>query len=149
MIILPSIGRALNVPSSRQQWIVSAYSLTFGCFLLLFGRIADVFGKRLVFLAGSAWFTIVTVLCPFLPNEIGFDVFRGLQGLASAAMMSSALGILGSTFKPGIYKNYAFAIYGAGAPLGSVFGNIIAGLIGEWASWKCTLRCFVVSIFGC
>jgi hypothetical protein len=108
---------------------------------LLFGRIADVYGKRLVFLAGSAWFTIVTIVCPFMPNEIAFDVFRGLQGLASAATMSSALGILGATFKPGKYKNYAFAIYGAGAPLGSVFGNIIAGLIGEWASWKCKHCC--------
>jgi MFS family permease len=136
---LPSIGRALNVPSSRQQWIVSAYSLTFGCFLLLFGRIADVYGKRLVFLVGSAWFTFVTIICPVMPNEIAFDVFRGLQGLASAATMSSALGILGATFKPGKYKNFAFAFYGAGAPLGSVFGNIIAGLIGEWASWKCEL----------
>lgn len=122
VIILPSIGRALDVPSSRQQWIVSAYSLTFGCFLLLFGRIADVYGKRLTYLAGSAWFTTASILCPFMPTEIPFDVFRGFQGLASAASMSSALGILGQTFGPGKYKNYAFAVYGAGAPLGSVFG---------------------------
>merc|ERR1711977_141402 len=107
VIILPSIGRSLDVPSSRQQWIVSAYSLTFGCFLLLFGRIADVYGKRLVFLAGSAFFTMASVLCPVMPSEIPFDIFRGFQGIASAASMSSALGILGQTFKAGKYKNYA------------------------------------------
>jgi MFS family permease len=66
-----------------------------------------------------------------MPSEIPFDIFRGLQGLASAASMSSALGILGQTFKPGKYKNYAFAFYGAGAPLGSVFGNMVRSWSGR------------------
>lgn len=114
VIILPSIGKDLGVPSSRYQWIVSAYSLTTGCSLLLCGRIADVYGKRLVFIIGSIWFTIVSIATPFMPNEIAFDVFRGFQGIGSAAAMSSALGILGNSFNPGKAKNYAFAVYGAG-----------------------------------
>jgi MFS family permease len=80
VIILPSIGRDLDIPAERQQWIISAYYLTFGCFLLLWGRLADIFGRRSVFLLGSAWLTIVTIVIPFAPNEIVIDLFRGLQG---------------------------------------------------------------------
>lgn len=81
MIILPTIGRDLNIPEGRQQWVVSAYALTFGCFLLLWGRIADIYGKKRIFVLGSAWVTITTIVNPFVPNEIAFDLFRGLQGL--------------------------------------------------------------------
>ncbi|KAK4540170.1 hypothetical protein LTR36_009756 [Oleoguttula mirabilis] len=136
VIVLPTIGRDLHIPSARQQWIVSAYSLAFGCFLLLWGRLADVYGKRIIFIWGSAWVCLVTLICPFIPNEIGFDVFRGLQGLGAAANVPTAIGILGVTFAPGKAKNYAFATYSAGAPLGSVFGNILGGVVAEYASWK-------------
>lgn len=136
VIILPTIGEDLSIPSARQQWIVSAYSLTFGCFLLLWGRLADVYGKRLIFIWGSAWVCVVTLVCPFIPNEIGFDIFRGLQGLGAAANVPTAIGILGVTFQPGKAKNYAFATYSAGAPLGSVFGNFLGGLVGQYATWK-------------
>lgn len=80
---------------------------------LLWGRIADVWGKKRIFLIGSAWISLVSVVLPFMPNEISFDVFRGLQGLGAAAMVPTALGILGTTFKPGRYKNWAFAAYGS------------------------------------
>jgi MFS family permease len=81
VIILPTIGEALDIPESRLQWIVSAYALTFGCFLLFWGRVADIYGKRSIFIWGSAWFALTTLVNPFLPNEIAFDLFRGLQGL--------------------------------------------------------------------
>lgn len=136
VIILPSIGRDLNIPDSRQQWVVSAYALTFGCFLLLWGRLADVYGKRLIFILGSAWFTLMSVIVPFMFDEISFDLFRSFQGLGAAANVPTALGILGTTFPPSKAKNYAFACYGAGAPLGSVFGNLLGGLVGEWVTWK-------------
>lgn len=83
VIILPTVGRDLGIPDSRLQWIVSAYSLAFGCFLLLWGRIADIYGRRVIFICGSAWMALTTVVNPFLPNEIAFDLFRGLQGLVS------------------------------------------------------------------
>jgi MFS family permease len=139
VIILPTIGRDLDIPAARQQWIVSAYSLTFGCFLLLWGRIADVIGKKKVFIWGSAWVCLTTLVCPFIPNEIGFDVFRGLQGLGAAANVPTAIGILGVTFPPGKAKNYAFATYSSGAPLGSVIGNILGGVVGQYASWRWVL----------
>ncbi|SPO04260.1 related to aminotriazole resistance protein [Cephalotrichum gorgonifer] len=136
VIILPGIARDLEIPSSRLQWVVSAYALAFGCFLLLWGRIADVFGKRFIFAAGTAWVAAVSAANPFLKNEIAFDLFRGLHGLGSAANVPTAIGILGTTFPPGKAKNYAFSTYAAGAPLGSIFGNLLAGFIAEYASWK-------------
>ncbi|KAM3456432.1 hypothetical protein MY3296_001711 [Beauveria thailandica] len=136
VIILPAMGKTLDIPDSRLQWIVSAYSLTFGCFLLLWGRIADIFGKRFIFIAGSIWVTLATALNPLMPNEIAFDFFRGLHGLGAAANVPTAIGILGVTFPPGRAKNYAFAAYGAGAPLGSIFGSIISGIMAQYVSWK-------------
>ncbi|KAK4651710.1 hypothetical protein QC762_601070 [Podospora pseudocomata] len=136
VIILPTIGRDLSIPDTRLQWIVSAYSLTFGCFLLLWGRIADIYGKRRMFIFGSAWFAMTMLVNPFLPNEIAFDLFRGLSGLGAAANVPTAIGILGTTFRPGKAKNYAFSCYSAGAPVGAVFGNLLAGFVSEYTSWK-------------
>ncbi|KAK9780907.1 putative Major facilitator superfamily (MFS) profile domain-containing protein [Seiridium cardinale] len=136
VIILPTIGEDLGIPESRLQWVVSAYSLTFGCFLLLWGRIADIFGKKLIFILGSAFAAATLIVNPFLRNEIAFDLFRGLQGIGGAANVPTAIGILGVTFPPGKAKNYAFSTYAAGAPLGSVFGNLLGGLIASYANWK-------------
>ncbi|KAI1825516.1 major facilitator superfamily transporter [Xylaria intraflava] len=136
VIILPSIGRDLDIPDSRLQWIVSAYTLTFGTFLLLWGRIADIFGKRDIFIWGSGFVAVTLIANPFLSNEIAFDLFRGLSGLGAAANVPTAIGILGVTFPPGKAKNYAFSAYASGAPLGSVFGNLLAGGIASATTWK-------------
>ncbi|GKT54532.1 major facilitator superfamily transporter [Colletotrichum tofieldiae] len=154
VIILPTIGRDIGIPESRLQWIVSAYSLTFGCFLLLWGRIADIYDKRIIFIAGTAWLAIMTLANPFIPNEIAFNLFRGLQGLGAAANVPTAIGILGTTFPPGRTKTYAFVAYGAGVPLGSVFGTILSGFIAQYASWKwvfgvMALLAGLVAIAGC
>ncbi|KAI1841574.1 hypothetical protein JX266_012227 [Neoarthrinium moseri] len=73
---------------------------------------------------------------PFLRDEIAFDLFRGLQGIGAAANVPTAIGLLGSLFPPGKAKNYAFSTYAAGAPLGSIFGNLLGGIIASYASWK-------------
>ncbi|KAK7542096.1 major facilitator superfamily domain-containing protein [Phyllosticta citribraziliensis] len=106
VIVLPTIGRDLDVPSSRQQWIVSAYSLTFACFLLMWGRLADVYGKKRLFIAGSAWLSAMSVVLPFVKHEIGFDILRGLQGMGAAANVPTAIGILGVTILGGVIAQY-------------------------------------------
>ena len=125
VIILPTIGRDLDIPNAAEQWIVSSYSLAFGTFLLLWGRLADVYGKRSIFILGSAWVCLTTLVCPFVPNAIGFNVFRGLQGLGAAANVPTAIGILGVTFPPGKAKNYAFAAYSSGAPVSLVIKTVL------------------------
>ena len=145
VIILPSIGRDLEIPDSRLQWIVSAYSLAFGCFLLFWGRIADIYGMKRIFVWGTAWVALTSLINPFVTNEIAFDLLRGLQGLVrsrptascgteaqdtgtdadhcwalqgAAANVPTALGILGTTFRSGKAKTYAFAAYGGCDPCG-------------------------------
>ncbi|KAJ5287054.1 hypothetical protein N7478_002740 [Penicillium angulare] len=137
VIILPTIGRKLDIPEARQQWIVTSYVLTFGCFLLLWGRIADIYGKRTIFILGSLWVTVISAVNPFIPNEIGFAIFRGLHGLGAAANVPTAVGILGATFSsPGRAKNYAFSAYACGSPLGSIFGTIVSGAVAQYAAWQ-------------
>ncbi|KAL2120948.1 hypothetical protein VTJ04DRAFT_4975 [Mycothermus thermophilus] len=148
VIILPTIGEDLGIPEARLQWILSAYALTFGCFLLFWGRVADIYGKRKIFVAGSAWFAITTLVNPFIPNEIAFDLFRGLQGLGAAANVPTAIGILGTTFPPSKAKNYAFSFYSAGAPLGAVAGNLLAGIIAEYVSWKWVFVAIAIAGFA-
>jgi len=137
VIILPTISSALSIPAARQQWVISSYSLTFACFLLLWARLADVYGRRLVFILGSLAVTVFTLVIPFSPNEIAFDIFRGLQGLGGAANVPTAIGIIRQTFKGGSNEMLvALSIYSAGFPMGSVIGNILGGLIGQYADWK-------------
>lgn len=110
--MVPTLSRELKIPETSQQWMVSSYSLTFGCFLLFWGRIADIYGKRLIFILGSLWVCIVCAATIFAPHEVVFDILRALHGLGAAANVPTAIGILGSTFPPGISKNYAFSAYG-------------------------------------
>ena len=95
VIIQPLIGKDLNIPDSRLQWIVSAYALAFGCFLLFWGRIADIYGKKNIFIYGTAWVGLMTVVNPFIENEIIFNLLRGLQGLVGGITLPK----LGSTLR--------------------------------------------------
>lgn len=93
----------------------------------------------MIFIFGSIVVAVSTLLVPFMPNEISFDVFRGLQGFGAAANTPTAIGIIGATFPPGKAKLYAISCYSAGFPLGSVIGNLLGGLVGEYATWKWVL----------
>lgn len=78
----------------------------------------------------------MAIAIPFCPNEVSFDILRALQGLGAAANVPTAIGILGATFAPGKAKNYAFSIYSSGAPMGAVLGNVLGGIVAQYASWK-------------
>lgn len=136
VIMLPSIGEDLLIPASRQQLVVSVYNISSGCLMLLWGRLADVYGRRLVFLVGSALFTLSTMCLPFSLHEIAFYVLRVLQGMSGAAMLPSGIGIITTTFAPGPVRNRAYVALSAVASLGSIAGNLIGGVIGGFLSWK-------------
>lgn len=134
--MLPSIGKALSIPANRQQLVVSIYNISSGSLMLLWGRLADIYGRRLVFLIGSALFSLSTLCLPFSTYEIPFHLLRALQGLSGAAMLPSGIGIVAATFPPGRSRNRAFVTLAAVASLGSVLGNLAGGVIGGFLSWK-------------
>lgn len=116
--------------------ITSTYNISAGCLILFWGRLADIYGRRLVFMVGSTLFTIASLIIPFSPNEILFYVFRVVQGMSGAATIPSALGILSTTFPVGPARNKAFVTFAAAASLGSIIGNIAGGVVGGFLTWK-------------
>lgn len=150
VIILPEISKDLNIPETRQQWIVSAYALTSGAFLLLCGKLADVYGRRVLFIIGCFWIVAATLGAAFSPVEVCMYVMRALHGLGAAITIPTAIGIIGYTIPPGRVKNYSFAFYSGGAPIGQVMGNLLGGIISNFTNWKVVF--FVIAaasgIFG-
>ncbi|CAE6516665.1 unnamed protein product [Rhizoctonia solani] len=135
-IALPDMGKDLGISQADLQWLVSSYSLTSGCFLLLFGRLADLFGRKKVFLLGSLWSLAWAIGCGFAPNAIALDVMRAFQGMGAAAAVPSAVGILAHEFPPSVARSVAFATFSAGAPLGGGIGFVIGGLMTQYTSVK-------------
>ncbi|KAF5692370.1 aspartyl-tRNA synthetase [Fusarium denticulatum] len=136
VIILPELGNAMRIPSSRQQLVVSIYNISTGSVMLLWGRLADVYGRRLGFLSGSVIFTLSTLCLPWPRYEIPFYVLRAVQGMSAAAIMPSGIGIMASTFAPGPSRNMAFIAMSAMASLGSVVGSLLGGFVGSTLGWK-------------
>ncbi|PVI02692.1 drug resistance protein, partial [Periconia macrospinosa] len=131
------IGAAYGVPVHRQQLITSMYNISSGCMILLWARIADVYGREKIFIVGSALYTLTSIGLPFLsPNETALYVFRALQGVSVAASMPASMGILAARFPAGKARNYAFVVYNSTASLGAVMGNITSGIIGGCFSWE-------------
>ncbi|KZT57350.1 MFS general substrate transporter [Calocera cornea HHB12733] len=137
-IILPTVGRDLMINPASLQWIVTAYALTSGCFLLLFGRLADIFGRKLVFLLGNTWFLAFTLGCGFARSPLEIIIMRALTGMGGAAMIPACLGILAHTFPPGKQRTIAFSSFQAAAPCGGVLGMVVGGVVTQFAavSWR-------------
>ncbi|KIK69533.1 hypothetical protein GYMLUDRAFT_33906 [Collybiopsis luxurians FD-317 M1] len=137
-ISLPTIERDLQIPQAALQWVVSANPLSNGCLLLLFGRLADLYGRKKAFLLGSLWLLAFSLGCAFVQDPITLDILRGFQGLGGAATVPAALGILAHSFPPGRARAVAFASFAAGAPLGGGTGVVLGGLLTELTSqsWR-------------
>jgi len=135
-IALPTIGRELNIVEYKLQWIISAFGLSSGCLLLLFGRLADLYGRKLMFLTGCAVISIFSLAVGFSQNEITIDVLRAIQGVGVAATIPSALGVLAHSFPPSRARTIAFATFAAGAPLGGALGNVIGGTLTQLTAPK-------------
>src|SRR6187431_2738547 len=98
-VALPSIAKDLNFSQENLQWVITAYAIAFGGFLLLGGRLADLFGRRRLFMTGLALFTVSSLLDGLAWSEGSLIAFRGLQGLGAAMMSPAALSILTTTFR--------------------------------------------------
>ncbi|KAI9334763.1 major facilitator superfamily domain-containing protein [Obelidium mucronatum] len=136
VIILPIITDSLKASPSESQWILSAYNLTFGGLLLLFGRLTDLFGKKKGFLIGMAWLTLASVYCGFAPTTNHLIFARALQGMGAAANIPSAVGAITDLFDDPKERNIALSQFGAASPLGFICGLFVCGTIGESLGWR-------------
>lgn len=135
-VALPSIQKAFNMTPGDLQWIVTAYTLTFGGFLLLGGRAADLFGRRLVFLLGVVAFTLFSLGAGLSQSGPMIIVFRALQGLAGAFMSPAALSIVLVTYREGHERNVALSVWGAVASGGAAAGVLLGGVLTEYLDWR-------------
>ncbi len=136
---LKIIGSGLGVSSpGGLSWFVAAFSLTVGTFILIAGRLGDIFGHKKLFVAGFWWYglwNIVGGLSNYAHSEIFFDVCRAMQGIGPAMMVPNSLAILGRTYPPGRRKEMIFSLYGATAPNGFLVGAVFGSLLARFVSW--------------
>ena len=139
-VALPSIGSDLHFAEKNLQWVITAYSLTYGGFLLLGGRAADLLGRRLIFMGGMALFTVASLVCGLSTSDEMLIIARAVQGFGAAVVTPSALSIISTTFTEGSERNKALgawgAVAGSGAAAGVLFGGILTKYLGwEWIFW--------------
>jgi EmrB/QacA subfamily drug resistance transporter len=138
-VALPSIQTDLNFSQENLQWVVNAYTLVFGGFLLLGGRMADLLGRRRLFIIGLGLFSVASLLGGFASSEGQLIAARALQGLGAAVISPAALSILTTTFAEGSERNRALGIWGAIAGAGGAVGVLLGGMLTEWAGWEWVL----------
>ncbi|HSB39965.1 MAG TPA: DHA2 family efflux MFS transporter permease subunit [Gaiellaceae bacterium] len=135
-VALPSIKVDLGFSQENLQWVISAYALVFGGFLLLGGRAADLLGRRRIFLVGVAVFTIASFLAGMAWSEASLIAARALQGLGAAIISPAALSILSTTFREGRERNVALGVWGAVGGFGAAAGVLLGGVLTDALSWE-------------
>jgi EmrB/QacA subfamily drug resistance transporter len=135
-VALPSIQTDLGFSQKDLQWVISAYALFFGGFLLLGGRAADLLGRRRVFLAGITVFSVASLLSGLAWSQGALIGSRALQGLGSAIVSPAALSILTTTFAEGSERNTALGAWGAVGAFGAVAGVLLGGILTDLLSWQ-------------
>jgi EmrB/QacA subfamily drug resistance transporter len=138
-VALPSIGRALSFSQSDLSWVVNAYTLTFGGFLLLGGRLADLMGRRRMFILGLILFSVASLAGGLAQSEGWLIVARGVQGLGGAIVSPAALSIITTTFAEGAERNRALGVWGAVAGAGGAAGVLLGGVLTSGLSWRWVL----------
>jgi EmrB/QacA subfamily drug resistance transporter len=138
-VALPTIGRELEFSQENLPWVVNAYVLTFGGFLLLGGRTADLLGRRRVFMAGLMLVAVASLAAGFAATEGQLIVARAAQGLGAAIISPAALSIVTTTFKDGAERNKALGVWGAVAGSGGAAGVLLGGVLTEWLGWEWVL----------
>src|ERR1700744_5680801 len=138
-IALPSAQRALHFTTVDRQWVVTSYSLAFGSLLLLGGRLADLFGRKVTFLAGLAGFAGVSAIGGASVSFAMLVIARACQGAFAALLVPSALSLLTTTFTEPKERGKAFGAFGAIAVAGGAVGLLLGGGLTEYLSWRWTL----------
>ena len=134
-VALPSIKDDLGFSQANLQWVITAYAITFGGFLLLGGRLADVLGRRRIFFAGIVLFTISSALCGLAWSEGSLVAFRGIQGIGGALFAPAGLSLLMTTFSEPRERNLALGLWGAASGSGAAVGVLLGGVLTSYLSW--------------
>src|SRR5712664_4396409 len=135
-VALPSIKTDLHFSQESLQWVITAYSILFGGVLLLGGRLADLLGRRRLFVSGIVLFTVSSLLDGLAWSEGSLIAFRSLQGLGAALLSPAALSILTTTFEEGRERNIALGIWGAVPGRGGAAGVLLGGALTSALSWS-------------
>ncbi|KAJ5307042.1 hypothetical protein N7508_006057 [Penicillium antarcticum] len=131
-----ALSESLGAKDSYASWIAASYALTQGTFVLVSGRLGDVYGHRELLLAGGAWLTVCTFASAFCTNFFAFVTMRALAGLGGAFVMPNAVAMISSTNPPGRVRNVSLGFFGASAPVGGYFGALFLGAFLEHTEWK-------------
>src|SRR5438445_10642914 len=135
-VALPTIGSKLHFSESNLQWVVTAYGLTFGGFLLLGGRAADLLGRRRILMLGLAIFTSASLACALATTDTFLIAMRGVQGLGAAIVLPAALSIVMNMFAEGAERNKALGVWGGIGAGGATVGLIAGGLLTRYLGWQ-------------
>jgi EmrB/QacA subfamily drug resistance transporter len=135
-VALPSIKSDLGFSQEGLQWVITAYAILFGGTLLLGGRLADILGRRRMFVAGLALFATASLLCGFAWSSGSLVGFRAVQGVGGALLAPSALALLMTTFAEGRERNRALGIYGAASGSGAAAGVLLGGVLTSYFGWS-------------
>ena len=135
-VALPSIQSHFNLTPTELQWVVSAYALTFGSFLLLGGRASDLFNRKMVFLAGLIVFSLASLMGGLATSAVLICISRAVQGLGASMLSPSALSLVTTTFPEGSRRNWALGIFGSMASIGFTTGVTLGGILTEFLSWR-------------
>ena len=138
-VALPSIGADLNFSQENLSWVVNAYVLVFGGFLLLGGRMADLLGRRRLFMVGLVVFALASLAGGLAQSEGQLIAARAVQGLGGALLSPAALSLVTVLFAEGAERNKAMGVWGAVAGSGGAVGVLLGGMLTEWAGWEWVL----------
>jgi EmrB/QacA subfamily drug resistance transporter len=138
-VALPSIGKALHFSQDDLTWVVNAYTLTFGGFLLLGGRLADLMGRRRMFMLGLVVFSLASLAGGLAESEAWLIAARAVQGMGAAIVSPAALSIVTTTFAEGAERNRALGVWGSVAGAGGAAGVLLGGILTSGLSWRWVL----------
>jgi EmrB/QacA subfamily drug resistance transporter len=138
-VALPTIGDALDFSQENLSWVVNAYILTFGGFLLLGGRLADLLGRRRMFITGLILFAVASLAGGLAQSDVQLVIARAVQGLGAAIVSPAALSIITTTFREGTERNKALGAWGAVAGSGGAAGVLLGGILTDGLGWEWVL----------
>src|ERR1035437_8023892 len=135
-VAIPTIHAALHFSQANLEWLITAYSLTFGGLLLFGGRTGDLYGKRRMFMIGIAIFAVPSLLGGLATNDLWLIITRGLQGIGGAIAAPTALSLIATNFAEGRERNRAMGVYAAMSGGGGAVGLLLGGILTSYVSWR-------------